>query len=157
MTGSVEIRPMAAADIDAVMAIAASLDAAPHWPRAAYEAALDPAAIPQRIALVAQVSSTVIGLAIASLIPPQAELETIAITRSHQRNKTGSTLFRELVRELESRHATEITLEVRASNLAAQAFYRSHCFHTVTSRKSYYADTGEDAVILRALLPLPRK
>jgi ribosomal-protein-alanine N-acetyltransferase len=157
MTGSVEIRPMAAADIDAVMAIAASLDTAPHWPRAAYLTALDPTAIPKRIALVAEISAAVIGFAIASLIPPQAELETIAITQPLQRSEAGSALFHELVRELESRHVTEITLEVRASNLAAQAFYRSHSLHTIATRKGYYADTGEDAVILRALLPLPRK
>lgn len=156
MNGPVKIRSMTAADIDAVMAIAASLDAAPHWPRAAYQTALDPAAIPQRIALVAEASATVIGFIIASLIPPQAELETIAITPSHQRNKAGSALFRGLVRELESRQAKEITLEVRASNLAAQAFYRSQSLHTITKRKGYYADNGEDAVILRAILSLLR-
>jgi ribosomal-protein-alanine N-acetyltransferase len=157
MNGSVEIRPMATADLDAVMAIAANLDAAPHWPRAAYETALNPAAIPQRIALVAKASATLIGFAIASLIPPQAELETIAVTQSHQRAKAGSALFDELVRELESRHVTEITLEVRASNLAAQAFYNSHSLHTIATRKGYYPDTGENAVIMRALLPLAQK
>jgi ribosomal-protein-alanine N-acetyltransferase len=157
MNGSVEIRPMAATDIDAVMAIAASLDAAPHWPRAAYEAALDPPATPQRIALVAQVSATVIGFAIASLIPPQAELETIAIAQSRHRCKGGSALLVALLRELESRQITEITLEVRASNLAAQAFYRSHSLDIFRRRTGYYSDNGEDAVIMRALLPLPRK
>src|SRR5258708_5949187 len=76
-----KIRPMAAADLKVVVAIADSLATAPHWPRSAYEAALDPAGVPPRIALVAEVSGIIAGLAIASLIPPQAELETIAISQ----------------------------------------------------------------------------
>ena len=41
-----KIRPMTADDIEAVIAIAESLATAPHWPRSAYEAALDPAVFP---------------------------------------------------------------------------------------------------------------
>jgi ribosomal-protein-alanine N-acetyltransferase len=157
MSGSVEIRPMTPADINAVMAIAANLDTAPQWPRAAYEAALDSTAIPQRIALVAGISATVIGFAIASLVPPQAELETIAVTQSLQRSKAGSAILLDMLRELESRQITEIMLEVRASNAPAQAFYRSHSFDTVARRSGYYSRGGEDALIMRAILPLPRK
>ncbi len=83
-----KIRPMAAADLKVVVAIADSLATAPHWPRSAYEAALDPAGVPPRIALVAEVSGIIAGLAIASLIPPQAELETIAISQPFKRDTT---------------------------------------------------------------------
>ena len=148
---------MVAADVDAVMALAESLDAAPHWPRSAYETALDPAAVPHRAALVAEVSGVVAGFAIASLIPPQAELETIAVSQPFQRRGAGSLLLSTLLLVLKSRHIAEITLEVRASNLAARAFYRAHSFLDASRRTAYYADSGEDAIIMRALLPLPRK
>ncbi len=153
----VKVRPMADADLDAVLAIAASIEAAPHWPPSAYEAALDTVAIPLRIALVAEISSVVIGFTIASLVSPQAELETIAISQPFQRCKAGSALLSALLRELVSRDVNEITLEVRSSNLPAQTFYSAHSFVTFSRRKGYYPDTGEDAVIMRALLPLSRK
>jgi len=50
----VRIRSMAAGDLEQVETIARSLKDAPHWPRAAYLAALDPEALPQRIALIAE-------------------------------------------------------------------------------------------------------
>ena len=49
----VRIRRMERPDVGAVMEIAQSLPAAPHWPAAAYLAALDPEGMPQRVALVA--------------------------------------------------------------------------------------------------------
>ena len=75
---------MSPEDLDRVMEIAASLKDAPQWPREAYTAALDmdpnQDATPRRIALVTDggQAGKVMGLAVASLIPPQAELETIA-------------------------------------------------------------------------------
>ncbi len=146
------IRPMGLADIEAVMSIAASLDDAPHWPRPAYEAALDAAAAPLRIALVAEHAGAVGGFAIASLIPPQAELETIAMARSLARCGGGSALLEALFRRLASLEITEILLEVRASNRGAQAFYRAHGLMTYAARKAYYADTGDDAVLMRGII-----
>jgi ribosomal-protein-alanine N-acetyltransferase len=146
------IRPMEPVDIDAVMSIAASLDDAPRWPRQAYEAALDPAATPERIALVAERTGAVVGFAIASLMPPQAELETIAIAKSLARCRGGSALLGELLRRLASLRIAEILLEVRASNLGAQAFYRALGLVKYGARKAYYADTGEAAILMRGII-----
>jgi hypothetical protein len=41
-----------------------------------------------------------------------------------------------------------MTLEVRPSNAAARALYTEFGFYVTGERKSYYADTGEDALIL---------
>lgn len=45
------------------------------------------------------------------------------------------------------------SLEVRASNMGAQAFYRSLGLHDVGTRPHYYSD-GEDAVIMAGPLPI---
>jgi ribosomal-protein-alanine N-acetyltransferase len=144
------IRPMRTADIDAVMTIAAGLEDAPHWPRSAYDTALDPAAVPRRIALVTETAGAIAGFAIASLIPPQAELETIAVSQSLVRRKAGSALFAALANELKSLQIIEIMLEVRASNVAAQAFYRAQGLAWYGARKGYYG--GEDAVLMRGFI-----
>jgi ribosomal-protein-alanine N-acetyltransferase len=41
-----------------------------------------------------------------------------------------------------------MTLEVRVSNLAAQALYRTHGFQIAGRRDRYYTDDGEDAYIM---------
>ena len=42
----------------------------------------------------------------------------------------------------------DMTLEVRTSNLPAQAVYRKLGFQNEGIRKRYYEDTGEDAIIM---------
>jgi len=152
MSEALRIRPMAFADLDAVTAIADGLDTAPHWPRSVYEAALDPAGTPRRIARVAELDGEVAGFLIASIIPPEAELETIAVSPAHQRRKAGGALLAELRGELATRGISEIILEVRASNAAAQEFYRAHLFAEFARREAYYRDTGDGAVLMRACI-----
>jgi ribosomal-protein-alanine N-acetyltransferase len=41
-----------------------------------------------------------------------------------------------------------MTLECRRSNLAAQSLYRKLGFQEVGLRKRYYADNGEDALVM---------
>ena len=55
-----------------------------------------------------------------------------------------------LSREAIERGATALTLEVRASNEAAQAMYRRLGFAPAGIRRNYYADIGEDALVMWA-------
>ena len=45
-------------------------------------------------------------------------------------------------------HAVVMTLEVRASNTAAQSLYAKYGFQKVGVRNGYYLDNREDAVIM---------
>ena len=65
---------------------------------------------------------------------------------------TGSAtrLLLALAREAIERGATALTLEVRLSNRGAQELYKRFGFTAVGVRKGYYADTGEDALIMWA-------
>ena len=150
---SVIIRPMTAADLDSVMVIAASLSDAPHWPRSAYLNALNPGSAPRRIALIAAEFDSTAGFAITSLLPPQAELESIVVVSSSQRRGLGRQLFQEVVSRLKQAAVRELLLEARASNLSALAFYRSLGFAQAGLRRAYYADPVEDAVLMHLQLP----
>jgi ribosomal-protein-alanine N-acetyltransferase len=143
------IRRMTPEDIDRVMEIAESLKEAPHWPRAAFEQSLDRAAQPRRIALVAEAAGGVVGFAVASLMPPEAELETIAVASTAQRHGLARRLFAELATELGAAQITEVILEVRASNQAALGLYRGLGFADTGRRSRYYHDPVEDAVLMR--------
>ena len=144
----VQIRRMTPADVPRVMAIASSLPEAPRWPVSAYLDALNPESPARRIALVAAASEQVQGFVVASLLPPQAELETIAVASQNQRQGLGRLLFDALSLELHKEGVAEVALEVRASNRAAMAFYRSAGFGQKGIRRSYYVDPVEDAVVM---------
>ena len=47
------------------------------------------------------------------------------------------------------RRVDEVFLEVRESNLSAQALYLGHGFRPVGQRSSYYRNPREDALVLR--------
>lgn len=144
------VRRMAKADVEAVVAMAAELPTAPHWSRETYLAAVDPASQPRRNAQVAVAADgELLGFAVASLIPPEAELESIAVAPSFQRRGIARRLFEILAGELASAGVTEVLLEVRASNDSALAAYGALGFAETGRRSGYYANPVEDAVRFR--------
>jgi ribosomal protein S18 acetylase RimI-like enzyme len=159
---------MSPADLDRVLEIAARLKPASQWPRSAYLAALDSEAAPRRIALVAETSETeasaatdrssspagrlVAGFIVASLLPPQSELEIIAVAPQFQRRGLARRLFTALAAELRTGQPVDLLLELRASNLPALAFYRSLGFTETGRRPRYYHDPIEDALQMRRRL-----
>jgi|HubBroStandDraft_6_1064221.scaffolds.fasta_scaffold23076_4 ribosomal-protein-alanine acetyltransferase len=146
---AVRIRRMVPADIPPVMAIANSLPGAPHWRAEVYQEMLDPARRPARISLVAEDSEgRLVGLGVIVLIPPQAELEAIAVTGERQLRGIARSLLSDLLTQLKRFGITEVTLEVRESNRTAQAFYRASGFIETGRRRGYYADPQEDALLM---------
>jgi ribosomal-protein-alanine N-acetyltransferase len=91
----------------------------------------------------------VAGFAVASLLPPQAELEIIAVAPQFQRHGLARRLFTTLAAELRTNQSAELLLELRASNLPALAFYRSLGFTETGRRTRYYHDPIEDALLMR--------
>ena len=147
---AVRIRPMVPADIPPVMDIANSLPDAPHWRPEVYREMLGPARIPARICLVAEDSDRqVVGFGVMVLIPPQAELEAIAVIRERQLRGIARNLLSDLLIELKRIDITEVILEVRESNRAAQVFYRGSGFVETGRRRGYYADPQEDAILMK--------
>jgi ribosomal-protein-alanine N-acetyltransferase len=136
-------------DVPQVIAIADSLKEAPHWHPGAYLSALEPDTYPPGIALVAEDPvAGVVGFVVAALIPPQAEVQSIAVAKPAQRHGIARRLLGELVAVLKERRITEVMLEVRESNRAARALYFSLGFAETGRRKGYYYEPKEDAVLL---------
>jgi ribosomal-protein-alanine N-acetyltransferase len=105
----------------------------------------------RRIALVAEnAHREVLGFAIASLISPQAELETLVVAAEAQGRGIGRALLSRLLAAMKTFSITEVTIEVRPSNHSALSLYRSFGFIQVGRRSLYYADPAEDALVLTA-------
>jgi ribosomal-protein-alanine N-acetyltransferase len=147
---SVLIRTMQLADLDAVLSIARDLPHAPQWSRTGYEAALETAQTGRRIALVAEVTpGQPAGYAILSLVPPEAELESIGVAPQFQRQGIARAMLDDIFVGCVAYGCTSLILEVRESNDAAQALYQAAGFQFVGRRPGYYSFPMEDALVLR--------
>lgn len=101
---------------------------------------------------VAQVGGQVAGYAGMWVVADEAHISTIAVHPDQRRRGLGTRLLAHLVAVAEDLQARQIILEVRWSNLAAQALYVKLGFRPIALRPRYYADTGEDGVVMRKTL-----
>lgn len=103
-----------------------------------------------RVYIVARVGSTVVGYGGLMLVTEDGHITTLAVDPTWHRNKLGTRLLHTLATEAVARGAKNLTLEVRASNQAAQELYRAFGFAPAGIRKGYYVETNEDAIIMWA-------
>ncbi|RME48518.1 MAG: ribosomal-protein-alanine N-acetyltransferase [Chloroflexi bacterium] len=75
-------------------------------------------------------------------------IPTLATHPDFRRKKLASYLLVHLLQLAQELGCTEATLEVRASNAAAQRLYLRHGFSYVGRRRGYYANPVEDALIM---------
>lgn len=143
------IRPMEARDLISVRGLAAAMAEVPAWSESSWREILCSSAAGRRLALVAESEDALCGLAIFSVLAPEAELELIAVAESLRRQGLARRLFAAAVERLRETEVTAVLLEVRASNEAALGFYAREGFQPEGRRKGYYIDPVEDALLLR--------
>lgn len=78
----------------------------------------------------------------------EAHISTLAIRHDMRRRGLGEFLLAGVIDEARRLRASVVTLEVRVSNLAAQALYTKYGFEPQGRRKRYYPDNNEDALIM---------
>ncbi|MCD6024773.1 MAG: ribosomal-protein-alanine acetyltransferase [Fibrobacteria bacterium] len=91
----------------------------------------------------------VLGYLLASSVAGQAEILVLGVHPDARRQGLARALLRGLFARLQTLEADSIFLEVRAGNRDAITLYKSLGFADAGVRKGYYADSGEDAVLLR--------
>ena len=103
-----------------------------------------------RYYIAARVGTSVVGYAGLMYAADEAHITNIAVDPAWQRHHIGSRLLLNLARTAPRFGARHLTLEVRVSNVAAQALYGRFGFRTEGLRKNYYAESNEDALIMWA-------
>jgi len=101
---------------------------------------------------VARLGAEVIGYAGMWVIGDEAHVSTIAVHSDRRRQGLGERLMLHLMSVARQYQAALMTLEVRETNLSAQALYRKLGFQAVTVRTRYYGDTGEDGLVMHRAL-----
>lgn len=84
------------------------------------------------------------------VILEDSHVTTIAVHPEFRGRKYGEILLLRLLDEALERGASWMTLEVRESNTVAQSLYRKYGFTTVSTRKGYYSDNNENALVMWA-------
>ncbi|MBI4789622.1 MAG: ribosomal protein S18-alanine N-acetyltransferase [Chloroflexi bacterium] len=92
--------------------------------------------------------SAVLGYSGLWLMVDEAHISTLASHPQWRRRGIGELLLLAMMDGSAEIGANIVTLEVRASNVAAQALYRKYGFQVAGRRKGYYSDNGEDALIM---------
>jgi ribosomal-protein-alanine N-acetyltransferase len=103
-----------------------------------------------RLYVVARRDEQVVGFAGLLLQDIDAHVTTISVDSAHRGQRVGTRLMLVLARHAIARGAENMTLEVRATNEPAIALYRAFGMAPAGIRKNYYADLGEDALIMWA-------
>ena len=145
LTAAVRVEPMGLSDIPAVLEIERASFTTP-WPPEAFEQELRH----NRLAryTVARQGNAVVGYAGVWLMVDEAHVTTFAVHPDWRRQGIGRRLLLAMLTVAEELAATRVTLEVRVSNLAAQALYEAHGFAIAGRRERYYTDDGEDAYVM---------
>lgn len=90
----------------------------------------------------------IFGFAGFWIMAGEAHITTIAVREKHRRQGMGELLLISLIDLATELDASLVTLEVRASNIAAQSLYSKHGFVWVGVRRGYYTDNREDGVLM---------
>lgn len=82
------------------------------------------------------------------LVLDEGHVLNVAVRPDVRRRGYGRLVFTSLIDTAMENGMTLMTLEVRRSNVAAQALYHACGFRDVGYRKRYYEDNREDALIM---------
>lgn len=98
--------------------------------------------------LVAVAGEQIIGYGGLQAVADEGYITNIAVDPAHRRQGVGHALTVALVELARQKGLEFISLEVRQSNLAAQALYQNNGFTLQGRRKNFYRQPTEDALIL---------
>jgi ribosomal-protein-alanine N-acetyltransferase len=141
---AVLIEPMRAADLDEVDAIERHSFKNP-WPARVFLEEMERAWA--RVD-VARGDGHVLGFCNYWLVKDEVHLLAIATHPDRRRGGVAARLLDHLLAGARANQAALVTLEVRRSNRPAIGLYERYGFGTVGVRRGYYAEDGEDALVM---------
>ena len=150
------IRPVESSHIAHLIRIGEETNLSPWSAQSYLEEMKNPDAIMMRML---NDDNDTIGFVVGRLIPAgdteprtDAEIYNIAVVSGEQRRGCGQSLFEAFRDKCSARGAENIWLEVRESNLPAIKFYEKNGFEQVQSRRHFYENPREHAILMRLSL-----
>jgi ribosomal-protein-alanine N-acetyltransferase len=144
-----QLRDMTPADLDAVLQIEQQVHSFP-WTRGMFSDSL----FNGYICKVYETEREIVGYAVLMPALDEVHLLDISIASMFQRKGFGNILMNKINELSTSLEFSRMLLEVRRSNIAANALYRKAGFKEIGVRRDYYpAQNGrEDAIVMELKL-----
>lgn len=140
------VKPLKKEDIDRVSEIESEAYGEHHWSKDAFYSEVN-----NKVAKYYTASSedgTIVGYIGTWHIVDEAHITTIATSKDYLRNKVAECLIVKSLQDCYNEFIKYITLEVRVSNTPAIKLYEKYGFKSLGTRKGYYQDNNEDALIM---------
>ncbi|MDF2522861.1 MAG: ribosomal-protein-alanine acetyltransferase [Clostridiales bacterium] len=145
MQHTIDVREMSLEHIDDVMVVE-HLSFSIPWSKEAFIEEISNNQFAHYIS--AFVGAKVVGYAGMWKVCDEGHITNVAVHPDYRGTGIGSCLIEKLLDMAKSYKIVSMTLEVRKSNLVAQALYSKYGFEVGGFRRRYYADNGEDALIM---------
>ena len=140
------LTPMAAGDLDQVVEIESASFTNP-WTREMFAGEIGRGAV-SRCWVIKDRSARVAGYCLGWLVAGELHISNLAVAPVHRRRGVGRQMLACVLAEVEAEGAEAATLEVRASNQAAINLYLGLGFRVLATRRHYYTEPVEDALVL---------
>ena len=141
------IAPMADTDVREVMRIEQQ-SFTTTWPANAFYQELHDNKLAHYY--VGRLGDTIVAYGGIWVMLEDSHITTIAVAPEHRGHRYGEIMLVRLLDEAIARGASWMTLEVRESNTVAQGLYRKYGFTSVSTRRGYYSDNNENALVMWA-------
>lgn len=117
------------------------------WTTGVFQSEIEMMRRGERLYLVARAGSELVGYGGLMFVVDDAHVTNIAVAADRRRQGVATRLLAELAWAAIDRGCSALTLEVRVSNVGAQALYREFGFVPAGVRKQYYENV-EDAIVM---------
>ena len=145
-TMKIKIRYMEAADVDGVIEVEKKAYGEHHWSKDSFLSEINNELARYYCAF--DEEGHVIGYAGTWQILEEVHITNIAVDPALHRKHIGEALLTSIIQDCYKNMVKYITLEVRVSNVAAIGLYEKYGFKSFGTRKGYYQDNNEDALIM---------
>ena len=145
MTCEFQVREMALQDIDQVLVMERLCFSTP-WSREAFVSEIRDNECAHY--LVGETAGRVVAYGGFWRVLDEGHITNVAVHPDYQGLGYGKALLAALLAQAAARGVASATLEVRESNARAIHLYEKFGFEPAGRRRGYYADNGEDAIIM---------
>lgn len=140
------ISPMQKEDVEEVSVIEAEAYGKHHWTKSSFYDEMSNNLAKYYCARTSD--NKIAGYAGTWHIIDEGHITTIAVKNEFLRNHIGEALIKRIIDDCYKNGVKYLTLEVRVSNEPAIKLYEKYGFQSLGTRKGYYQDNNEDALIM---------
>ena len=142
----IQIHPMTKNDIDGIIDIEKQSYGEHHWSKDSFYSELTNNLA--RYFCAFDKDNNLLGYAGSWIVIDEAHITNIAVSPEHRSKKIGEALLTAIFDECYKNMVKYLTLEVRVSNTPAINLYEKYSFKSLGTRKGYYQNNNEDALIM---------